>query len=245
MANLRVLIVDDEPLAVERLAHMCGSIDAIEVVGVAEDGQTALSKAEELQPDVLLLDISMPGLDGMALAGRLRVSRQGRPAVVFVTAHSGFAVEAFALAATDYLLKPVSPARLEQALARAAASLPAETAPRRPFLNEIWAPHGREMTRIAVEALDFVEAERDYMRLYAGRASYLVRMVLRDLESRLDPDRFIRVHRSTLVALDRIVAVKADSVDGWTVSLSSGHRVRVGRSFRSVVRRIASGPTAD
>ena len=174
----------------------------------------------------------------MTLA-RTLAARERRPAIVFVTAHSHFAVTAFELAATDYLLKPVSLARLQLALARAAASRPPPTAT---HLTVIWAPRGRDMVRLRIEIVDLVEAERDYVRLHAGGRGYLLRATLQDLEHRLDPARFIRVHRSAIVAIDRIRALKADRGGAWTVHLVTGQSVRVGRSFRRLVRRIIAAP---
>ena len=238
---LRVLIVDDEALAAERLARLCARLGSLEVVGIAGDGRTALSRIEELAPDLLLLDISMPGMDGVALAQAL-ADRDRRPAIVFVTAYDRYAVTAFELAATDYLLKPVSLPRLDKTVARVAAARSSHPARPVGFLAEIWAPRGREIVRVGVETLDLLEAERDYVRLHARDQTYLFRMTLRELEQRLDPDRFVRVHRSSIVPLNRIRALQRGSPGGWSVLLSTGASVRVGRSFRAVVQKIAAGP---
>ena len=234
---LRVLIVDDEKLAAERLVRLCAQIDEVEVADVVGDGETALRRVGELRPDLLLLDISMPDLDGMALARRLADSEH-RPAIVFVTAHDNFAVAAFELAATDYLLKPVSLARLKLAVIRAATFQPHHAA----YLTELWAPRQREMVRVGVETLDLVEAERDYVRLHARGHTYLLRTTLQDLERRLDPARFVRVHRSAIVPLDRVRALKTEGGGAWIIHLLTGQSVRVGRSFRPLLRRIAARP---
>ena len=234
---LRVLVVDDEPLAAERLVRLCARLPGVEVVGTAADGQTALARTGEFAPDLMLLDIAMPGLDGVALA-RLLARRDPAPAVVFVTAHAAHAVTAFELAATDYLLKPVSLPRLEQAVARAAAARPARQAT---FLTEVWVPRGREMVRLGVDALDLLEAERDYVRLHARGQSFLLRVTLSELERRLDPARFVRVHRSAIVPLDRVRAV-GRGAGGWAVRLSTGASVRVGRSFQAALQRISGRP---
>lgn len=234
---LRVLIVDDEALAAERLVRLCAQIDEVEVADVVGDGETALRRVGELRPDLLLLDISMPGLDGMALARRLGASEH-RPAIVFVTAHDSFAVVAFELAATDYLLKPVSLARLKLAVIRAATSQPTHAN----YLTELWAPRQREMVRVEVETLDLVEAERDYVRLHARGHTYLLRTTLQELERRLDPTRFVRVHRSAIVPLDRVRALKTEGGGAWIIHLLTGQSVRVGRSFRPLLRRIAARP---
>ena len=236
---MRVLIVDDEALAADRLNRLCARLGGLEIVGIAEDGLAALSQVEALEPDLVLLDISMPGMDGMALA-RVLASRPCSPAIVFVTAHSHHAVAAFELAASDYLLKPVSQSRLSQAIARVAAER-ASSASAPSYLRAIWAPHSRDMIRVGVETLDLLEAERDYVRLHARGRIYLIRATLRDLERRLDPDCFIRVHRSAIVPLNRIGALRRSSKGGWSVLLSNGISVPVGRSFQSLVHKVTTG----
>ena len=174
----------------------------------------------------------------MALA-RALAARDVQPAVVFVTAHSGYAVEAFELAATDYLLKPVSLSRLGQAVARVAAGRP-PPAPPAGHLAEIWAPRGREMIRLGVETLDLLEAERDYVRLHVRGHEFLIRATLQALEQRLNPEQFVRVHRSVIVPIGRISGLGHGPGGEMTVELSNGKRVRVGRSFQSTIRKFAT-----
>ena len=238
-STLRVLIVDDEALAADRLSRLCARLEGLEIAGVAADGKAALSLTEKVAPDVVLLDISMPELDGMALA-RALIMREQRPAIIFVTAHSHYAVAAFELAATDYLLKPVSLSRLDEAVGRVRNARP-PLAPPPCHLTELWAPRGHAMVRLGVETLDLLEAERDYVRLHARGQAYLLRETLRNLELRLDPERFVRLHRSTIVPISRISALQRRKSGGWTVELSTGGTVRVGRSFQSSVRRIRGG----
>ena len=234
---LRVLIVDDEKLAAERLVYLCARIDSVKVVGVAGDGRTALSRVADLKPDMLLLDISMPGMNGITLAQAL-AKNEDRPAIVFITAHDCHAVEAFELAAIDYLLKPVSLARLVTAIARTVAERRSRPAA---FISEIWVPRGRDMVRVDTEALELLEADRDYVRLHTGSRTYLVRTTLTALELRLDPTRFARVHRSTIVRLDRISSLQRDTAGSWTIQLSTGSHVRVGRSFQPTIQTILHG----
>jgi two-component system response regulator AlgR len=163
--RLRTLIVDDEPLAVERLQILCADLPQIILVGTANDGDATLRMVEALSPDLILLDISMPGLDGMTTAAKLR-DLPRPPAVVFVTAFDRFAVAAFDIAATDYLLKPVSPERLARAIVRVAQVR--ETVSPPPHVDEFWVPHRSEMIRIAAIDIDRIDAERDYMRLTVG-----------------------------------------------------------------------------
>ncbi|WP_419728980.1 LytR/AlgR family response regulator transcription factor [Lichenicola sp.] len=158
---LRTLVVDDEPLAVERLQVLCARLDAVELVGAASDGEAALRLIEALSPDLILLDISMPGLDGLAVARALE-RRPVRPALVFCTAFDQFAVSAFDVAASDYLLKPVELERLAKAVARVSDAAPAVgRTTSSPWVEELWVPHRSEMIRLSVAEIDRIEAERD------------------------------------------------------------------------------------
>lgn len=241
---LRTLLVDDEPLAIERLELLCNRRADIAVIGRAGDGETALALVAGLSPDLLLLDIAMPGLDGMAVARAVAI-RQRPPAIVFCTAFDRFAVEAFDVAAVDYLLKPVAADRLDRALDRAAKAMravdappPAPAAPS-PYAEEFWVPHRSDMVRIAATDIDRVEAERDYMRLHIGPRSYLLHHTISELERRLDPARFIRLHRSTIVRRDRIVRLMHDGMGGWQAILADDTAVRIGRTYLSAARAIA------
>lgn len=246
---LRTLIIDDEPLAVERLQLLCARSDRVDLIGTAGDGESALRLAMQLEPDLLLLDINMPRLDGMGVARVL--SRQGhRPAIIFVTAYEGFAVEAFDLAALDYVLKPVSPDRLERALDRVIAwrgveRTPADAPPRSEveagWVREFWVPHRSELLRVDAGEIDRIEAERDYMRLHVGRHSYLLHETIKTLEERLDPARFVRVHRSHIVRKDFIAGLRHSGGGVWCVHLADGEEIRIGRTYLANVKKIARG----
>jgi two-component system, LytTR family, response regulator AlgR len=236
-ARLRTLIVDDEPLAIERLQVLCADIAAVLLVGTASDGAAALRLVEALTPDLLILDIAMPGIDGLDIARTLNAA-DNRTTVIYVTAFDQYAVAAFDVAAVDYLLKPVSPERLARAIERvseyrAAAPVPAAWA------SEFWVPHRGDMVRLAVEDIDLIEAERDYMRLHIGARSYLLHQTIAALEARLDPERFIRIHRSTIVRRDRIARLNHDAPGGWCVETMDNMRLRIGRSYVKAVRTMA------
>jgi two-component system, LytTR family, response regulator AlgR len=239
---LRTLIVDDEPLAVERLQILCARIAGVSVVGTATDGAGALRLIEALTPDLLLLDIQMPGIDGMGVAGAL-AGRAPRPALIFVTAFDQFAVAAFDVAAVDYLLKPVEAGRLERAIARVRthAKTAAQSAPSSPWTREFWVPHRTEIIRIAARDIDLIEAERDYMRLHVGARSFLLHQTITELERRLDPAEFVRLHRSTLARRDRIVGFKHNGAGAWEAQLRDGRWLRVGRTYLANARAMA-GP---
>lgn len=229
----RVLIVDDELLAADRLRRLCARIDGVDVTGTASDGAEALRLVGALQPDLVLLDITMPGLDGFAVAHAVRATgRMRMPAIVFVTAHACFAVDAFDVDATDYLLKPVSQERLARAIAKA------NVAPRQPALAEArewWGPNGSGLVRIAAGSVDLVEAERDYVRLHVGNRSFLLRDTLTRLEHRLAAEGFLRVHRSALVPRGRMRAVRRDGSE-WRIDLVGGRTVTIGRTYLPQLR---------
>ena len=241
-APLRTLIVDDEPLAIERLQLLCAREPGIALVGTAADGEAALRLTDALTPDLLLLDISMPERDGMSVARALGASSH-RPAVIFVTAFDSFAVEAFDLAAIDYLLKPVAPDRLSRAIARVSEQrrLPRDEGgpPPSPYAEEFWVPHRAELIRIAAQDIDRIDAERDYMRLHVGGRSFLLHQTISALEERLDPARFIRLHRSTIVRRDRIKGLRHDGSGVWHADLGSGDDVRIGRTYLGAAKGLA------
>ena len=231
---IRVMIVDDEPLAAERLTMLCADLDGVSVIGHAGDGDAALAMLEDSNPDLLLLDIAMPRMDGVSLA-RILDRRATRPAVIFVTAYDHHALDAFDVAAVDYLLKPVAAERLERAIARVREPRRA-TPPARAEIDQLWVPYRSEMVRLPTDTIDRVEAERDYMRLHVGTRSYLIHMTIAELEQRLDPSRFLRVHRSTIVRIDRIASIGRNGADAWFVELADGHRLAIGRTYRARVK---------
>lgn len=242
--RLKTLIVDDEPLAVERLQILCARVAEIHLVGAAADGEAALRLCEALQPDLLLCDISMPGLDGMAVARALEGAPR-RPAIIFVTAFDGFAVAAFDVAAVDYLLKPVEEDKLRRAVGRviermgAAQAAPGE-APS-PYVEEFWVPHRAEVIRVEAKEIDRVEAERDYMRLHIGTRSYLLHQTMDELERRLDPVRFLRIHRSSIVRRDHVRALTHDGRGNWCAELKCGASLRIGRSHLAAAKAMLEG----
>lgn len=247
---LRTLIVDDEPLAIERMQVLCAEIPHVTVIGTASDGESALRLAEKLSPDLLLLDMTMPGMDGLQVArAARRASGQGHagPAVIFVTAHENFAVEAFDLEAIDYVLKPVGADRLERAIERAlvrrgspaVAGEDGSEAAGSGWLTEFWVPHRSELLRIAASDVHRIDAERDYVRLHVGQASYLLLQTIAGLEERLDPERFIRIHRSTILRRDTIRGLRHEGLGVWCAELDGGEELRIGRTYLKRVKAMA------
>ena len=248
--TLRTLIVDDEPLAIERMQVLCAELSGLQVIGTASDGKAALLLAEKLKPDLLLLDMTMPGMDGLAVARELARSGGGAaqgpaPAVIFVTAHENFAVEAFDLDAVDYVLKPVAADRLERAIARALARRETRAATDTAWLTEFWVPTRSELLRIDAREVSRIDAERDYVRLHVRGASYLLLQTIAGLEAKLDPELFIRIHRSTILRRDMIRGLRHEGLGVWCVELAdadgqdSGEELRIGRTYLRKVKAMA------
>ena len=240
---LRVLIADDEPLAAERLQLLLARGEGAQLVGTASDGDSAINLTEALHPDVLLLDIAMPGLDGIGVA-RALAAQSPSPAVVFVTAFDHFAVAAFEVEAVDYLMKPVEPARLQRALDRARSYLRARTGEPHAgktsqWLEEFWASDLSGLVRIAAQDVDRVSAERDYMRLHVGRRSWLIHHSMAALEEGLNPELFVRLHRSAIVRKDFITGFTRNPSGRWIARLGDGTEQPVGRLYSDRVRAIA------
>jgi two-component system, LytTR family, response regulator AlgR len=241
--SLRVLIADDEPLAAERLQLLLARADGAQLVGTASDGDSAIKLTEALHPDLLLLDIAMPGVDGIGVA-RALATQNPSPAVVFVTAFDHFAVAAFEIEAVDYLMKPVEPGRLQRALDRARAYLRSRSSQPQPgktsrWLEEFWASDLSGLVRIAAQDVDRVSAERDYMRLHVGRRSWLIHHSMAALEEGLNPDLFVRLHRSAIVRKDFISGFTRNQSGRWIARLADGTEQPVGRLYSDRVRVIA------
>jgi two-component system response regulator AlgR len=240
---LRTLIVDDEPLAVERMQVICARLPELAVVGTASDGAAALRLVEALSPDLLLLDMTMPEVDGLSVAREL-AQRPSPPALIFVTAHEDFAVEAFDLEAVDYVLKPVDAERLARAVARAIAQRGRVAPSGTDWLEEFWVPHRSELLRVEAGQVERIDAERDYVRLHVGPAegqgrSYLLLQTIAGLEARLDPGRFIRIHRSTILRRDCIRGLRHEGLGVWSVELDTGEALRIGRTYLHKVKAMA------
>ncbi len=242
MQTLRTLIVDDEPLAIERLQILAGQQEGIALVGTASDGASALRMVDALAPDLVLCDIAMPDLNGLDVAAAIE-RLDNPPAVVFVTAFDQYAVAAFDVAAVDYLLKPVAPDRLARALSRVREWRASDRAPLRKsqWIGEFWVQNRGEMLRIDAGQVDLIEAERDYMRLHVGARSWLIHQTIKSLEERMDPDRFLRIHRSKMVRRDGIVGLKHHGDGAWSVDLGEGGAHRIGRTYLHDVKAIMHG----
>ncbi|CDO34566.1 LytTR family DNA-binding domain-containing protein [Novosphingobium sp. KN65.2] len=235
---LKTLIVDDEPLAVERMQVICARMDGITVTGTASDGEAALRLIEALRPDLVLLDLTMPETDGLTVARRLS-GKADAPAVIFVTAHDEFAVEAFDLDAVDYVLKPVAPDRLQRAIGRVMARRGERNAPPSEWLEEFWVPHRSELVRIPASDVQRIDAERDYVRLHVPGQSYLLLQTITSLEQKLDPEHFIRIHRSCILRRDFVMGLKHEGLGVWSAETGDGETLRIGRTYLPAVKKMA------
>ena len=240
---LRLLVVDDEPLAVERLQVLLTRCDDATLVGTASDGEGALRMVEGVAPDAVLLDIAMPGMDGMDVARALGRTEKP-PLVIFVTAFDTFAVAAFDIEAVDYLMKPVTPERLVRALERArerldrrVSDVPKPEQPR--FIEEFWVSQSSGLVRLAASSVDRITAERDYMRLHAGPRSWLINHTIGKLEEELDPARFVRIHRSAIVRRDFVTGLRRDESGRWYAGFPDGEEQKVGRLYLHNAKELA------
>ncbi|PIX66830.1 MAG: DNA-binding response regulator [Sphingomonadales bacterium CG_4_10_14_3_um_filter_58_15] len=225
-----VLIVDDEPLARSRLRALCERTGLFGDVELANGGLQAVEKVRQRQPDILLLDVDMPEFSGLRVAefchGLARV-----PEIIFTTAHSRYAVQAFRLEATDYLLKPVKESLLREAAERAIAHLARSGDDQEPDIApRLWVQDGAGALQLMVSDIEWVEAERDYMRLYLPGRSYLVHQSMRSLESQLPDALFVRVHRSTIVRRDCIAQVRRKGRKRYII-LRDGRQLPIGPRY--------------
>ena len=261
--TIRTILVDDEPLAIQGLNLRLEGHDDIEVIDTCTNGREAIRSIKTNKPDLVFLDIQMPGFDGFSVVQGLMDVEP--PLFVFVTAYSDHAIRAFEAQAVDYLMKPVEEARLADTLARVRQRLSEkrnveEIEKLKEVLAEVAPEAAESMTdggelassrfeklinikdrgqifRVDVDTIESVEAAGDYMCIKTGDNTLILRETMKDLEKRLDPRRFQRVHRSTIVNLDQVRQVKPHTNGECFLVLDSGAQVKVSRSYRDVVAR--------
>ena len=250
---MKVMVVDDEPLARRRLKAMLAEQSDIEVVAEYEDPEDALKVLPDSEADVLFLDIQMPEIDGFQVLDRL--GSRPPPFVIFVTAHAEHAVRAFDTDATDYLLKPYDRERLERSLDRARAALAATEATnggalgtqvrqlvdqlreRTVYLDRVAVTMGRRTYFVSTRAIDWVQADRNYLRLHVGSKCHLIRSTISGIESRLDPTQFARVHRSFIVRIDHVKELRALVSGEYRVVLVDGTELPMSPQYRDRLPR--------
>lgn len=236
-APLQVLVVDDEPMARTRLLRMLGAEHGVQVVGECGTGEEAADALAAMKPDVVFLDIQMPGMDGFGTLHR--AASAWRPHVVFVTAFSEHAVDAFEHGAVDYLLKPYSRERLRLALDRArAAQRRALQATQEDWPERLPVPVAHRLRMVPVQSIDCVVAQLNYVELHVGAERLVLRETMAAMEAQLDPRRFVRIHRSRIVRIDAVVEIEAQDSGQYVFRLASGTRLGSGPSYRERVRQV-------
>jgi two-component system LytT family response regulator len=246
---VRTLLVDDEPLARERLRALLADEPRIAIVGEAENGRSAVARIQELSPDLVFLDVQMPGMDGFGVLRALDPERF--PLVVFVTAHDEHAIPAFDVNAVDYVLKPVMEDRLYKAVHRVLARFDLRstnlTAQLLTVLERVRRLDDDERIPVRVggntlfvrtDQLDWAEVVEDYVRLHVGAESYLLRETMSELERRLPAHRFLRIHRSTLVNVSRIKQVQPWSKGDYLLVLDDGTKLVTGKTYRERIQQL-------
>jgi two-component system LytT family response regulator len=253
--SLNVLIVDDEPLAREGLRLLLGSQPEIAEFCEARNGREAVALIRDRRPDLVLLDIQMPRMNGFDVVDA--VSPQTMPAVIFVTAHDQFAIRAFEISAVDYLLKPVSEERFKLAFRRAVQRIQAtpagEAARQMLIMLDTIANPPRHLSRFAVRSGDRtvfvpaddvvrIEALQNYVRIHAGQGTHLLHVTMNAIEASLDPKWFLRVHRSHIVNVSRIKQLWSLPHGQYLIELASGERLQSGRTYGEKVRSALLNP---
>ena len=240
---IRVVIVDDEPPARARLTRLLADHRDVQIVAGCGDGASAIQAIESSSPDLVLLDIQMPELDGFDVLQSLEMARL--PEVIFVSAFDQYALRAFRVHALDYVLKPVEGERLNEALAHARlrladrqatsgalAGLLRELTTDRPHLSRIPVRSDGKVKVIDLADVDWIGAADNYVALHCGAREFLVRDTIARLEQRLDPAHFVRIHRSTMVRIDRIAELVPDLHGDFRVRLTSGATLALSRTYR-------------
>jgi two-component system, LytTR family, response regulator len=234
--KLRALIVDDMPLSRSRVRRYLNDETDVEVVGECGSAEEALVEVERQRPDVLFLDVQMPGLNGVELVGRLAPER--RPAIIFITAFDEFAVQAFAAEAVDYLLKPFDHDRLSQALAKVRVYLSRRQTTEVPYLDRIAVKSVGRIDYVNAGLIEWIETAGNYLSLHCGKEAHLVRETMSQIETQLDPRVFLRIHRSTIVRIDTVQSVEPLFNGDRAVTLRDGTKLTLSRSYRERAKTV-------
>lgn len=264
--KIEVLIVDDEALARRGLKHRLNTMDDIQIVGEARNGRDAVKKIRELNPDVVFLDIQMPGMDGFDVV--MELQGEPMPAILFVTAYDEFAIKAFEVSAVDYLLKPIEDERLAEAMGKVRALLsrrrantqkdillrlvseitghPVRTIEdiqdvgiqnlQRKDSKKLAIRDGGKTTWVKQSEIEWIDAAGDYMCVHANGATHIMRKTMKELEAELDSDFLQRIHRSTIVNINHIKEMQSHINGEYFLTLSSGHTVKLSRTYKTKLK---------
>jgi two-component system LytT family response regulator len=252
MSILRLLLVDDEPLIRKGLRNALSSVPDIEIIGECASGREAIQAIARYRPDLVLLDVQMPDCSGLDVVRE--VGPQNMPAVIFVTAYDDYAVSAFELNAVDYVLKPFEETRLWESIERARRRIVQDSQPvfsqklqallesqLRKWPDRIVVRNSERYEFVRVESIDWIESANNYVQLHCGPKQYLLGETMTNLESRLDPTKFVRVHRGRIVNVSRVVAAHPLLGGSYEMELAGGIRITTGRQFKEVVQKLIHG----
>jgi two-component system, LytTR family, response regulator len=249
---IRTVIVDDEALAREKVRQLLAAEADTEVVAQAADGRQAVAAIRTHAPDLVFLDVRMPGLDAFGVIEE--IGAENFPPVIFVTAYDDYALKAFDVNAVDYLLKPVGRPRFQRALERARqqrqapepaalaqqlAALLADVRSGEQCLERLLIRSGDRLVLVRVEDIDWIDGAGNYLKLHSGKSTYLLRHTLGGLEARLDARKFLRIHRSTIVNVDRIAELQSSFSGDYVVILRDGTRLALSRTYRGKIEALA------
>ena len=227
---IRTLIVDDEPLPRERIRSLLAAYPEIDVIGESRDGREAATMIAAERPDLVFLDVQMPELDAfVVIAG---VSDDYLPAVIFVTAFDEYALPAFDVNAVDYVLKPINSERFDKAVRRAIEQLRSE----RRYASRFAVRSGSSFSFVRTEEIDWIDGADNYVRLHVSGREHLLRDTMKSIESRLQPDSFVRVHRSIIVNIDRVASVQPHNHGEYLVTMKDGTQLSTSRSYSERLR---------
>jgi two-component system, LytTR family, response regulator len=250
--SIRTLIVDDEPLAREGMRLHLEGFEDVEIVGESDDGESAIEAIRRLKPDLVFLDIQMPGVDGFGVVEALGQEQVGMPEIIFVTAYDQHALQAFEAHALDYVLKPLDAERIDKTIRRVRRRFDAAGRQRHEQIGELLQfvrERDRFLQRIVVrsagryvilrtEDIDWIEAASNYAQLHMGTRTYSMRETMNGLEAKLDPDQFLRVHRSVIVRIDRIREIEPLVQGDYVVILKDGTKITSSRTYRDNIRAL-------
>ena len=249
--TIKTIIADDEPLAREKIRTLLAEDPDIELIGECADGIETVTAIRNQQPDLVFLDVQMPELDGFGVLKALRHSNM--PTLIFVTAYDQYALRAFEVHALDYLLKPFDRERFQKALQRAKEHIRKEKSGEvneklltllqdlkseksnhheRKYLERLVIKAGGRVTFLKTAEIDWIEAAGNYIRLYIGKDSHLLRDTMNNIQTKLDPEKFLRIHRSTILKIDRIKELQPWYHGEYVVTLENGKQLTSSRSYR-------------